>query len=357
MTEIGVTVECIVLSLHVMAAPIFIIIFLTDYSWPFQYGIDIDVWFSGQLGIYLLVNLCINYAYRPQLAASVVPKQCVLISHTEPIGFPQWDRNIRLCFILMEDNGNKIRAWWSSKNGSWCYPTNTLRRFSSPHVLMIFFFMFSQAEPLSYIGPGEIIGIGVLAFVIIFLLILFVAFRKKIKFRKESDPGLGTQPVVGVSAISTEASYMLHKTGMGTEGIEFKAVRVSGSPAMTSTYSEVGGSTGGPPQVMVRPTAHSPLPGGLINPGMRNGDGDKTTSSEGSQVHKTKGWMETLFMIILILFCVSRVRTRPPGRAGRLCHGGFWYTQKIIRWSCAILTNQKFYQRFHNIFNLENWMK
>uniref|UniRef100_A0A671VQ47 FAT atypical cadherin 3 n=1 Tax=Sparus aurata TaxID=8175 RepID=A0A671VQ47_SPAAU len=142
------------------------------------------------------------------------------------------------------------------------------------------------AEPLSYVGPGEIIGIGVLAFVIILLLILFVAFRKKIKFRKDSDPGPGTQSVMGVSAISTETSYMLHKTGMGAEGIEFKAVRVSGSPGNTSTYGEVGMSTGGPPQVMVRPTAHSPLPGGLINPAMRGGDGDKTTSSEGSQVCK-----------------------------------------------------------------------
>ncbi|XP_028277980.1 protocadherin Fat 3 [Parambassis ranga] len=142
----------------------------------------------------------------------------------------------------------------------------------------------TQAEPLSYVGPGEIIGIGVLAFVIIFLLILFIAFRKKIKFRKESDPGPGAQAVMGISAISTETSYMLHKTGMGAEGIEFKAVRVSGSPGTTSTYGEVGGSTGGPPQVMVRPTAHSPLPGGLINQGMRSGDGDKTTSSEGSQM-------------------------------------------------------------------------
>lgn len=142
----------------------------------------------------------------------------------------------------------------------------------------------AQAEPLSYVGPGEIIGIGVLAFVIILLLILFVAFRKKIKFRKDSDPGPGTQAVMGVSAISTETSYMLHKTGMGAEGIEFKAVRVSGSPGATSTYGEVGGSTGGPPQVMVRPTTHSPLPGGLGNQGMRSGDGDKTTSSEGSQV-------------------------------------------------------------------------
>lgn len=139
-----------------------------------------------------------------------------------------------------------------------------------------------QAEPLSYVGPGEIIGIGVLAFVIILLLILFVAFRKKIKFRKDSDPGPGTQAVMGVSAISTETSYMLHKTGMGAEGIEFKAVRVSGSPGTTSTYGEVGGSSGGPPQVMVRPNAHSPQPGGLGTQGLR--DRDKTTSSEGSQV-------------------------------------------------------------------------
>lgn len=161
---------------------------------------------------------------------------------------------------------------------------------------------FPQAEPLSYIGPGEIIGIGVLAFVIILLLILFIAFRKKIKFRKDSDPGLVTQPVMGVSAISTETSYMLHKTGTGAEGIEFKAVRVSGSPGTSSTYGEVGGSTGGPPQVMVRPTAHSPLPGGLSNPGMRSGDYDKTTSSEGSQVCKSV--REHLFMI-RFHFCVS----------------------------------------------------
>ncbi|KAF3840773.1 hypothetical protein F7725_006635 [Dissostichus mawsoni] len=41
------------------------------------------------------------------------------------------------------------------------------------------------------------------------------------------------------------------QTGMGAEGIEFKAVRVSGSPATTSTYGEVGGGTGPPPQVML----------------------------------------------------------------------------------------------------------
>uniref|UniRef100_A0A667XGB9 Uncharacterized protein n=1 Tax=Myripristis murdjan TaxID=586833 RepID=A0A667XGB9_9TELE len=126
----------------------------------------------------------------------------------------------------------------------------------------------TQAEPLSYVGPGEIIGIGVLAFVIILLLILFIAFRKKITFRKDSDPGPGTQAVMGVSAISTEANYMLHKTGTRVEGIEFKNVRVPGSPGATSSYGDGGGVTGGPPQVMVRPTTHSPLPGGLCSEDM-----------------------------------------------------------------------------------------
>jgi len=145
-----------------------------------------------------------------------------------------------------------------------------------------FSFHVAQAEPLSYVGPGEIIGIGVLAFVIILLLILFIAFRKKIKFRKESDPG--TQAVMGISAVSPETNYMLHKTGMGAEGIEFKAVRVSGSPGTISTYGETGGSGGGPPQVMVRPNAHSTLPGAPGHQAMRSGDGEKTSSTEGSQV-------------------------------------------------------------------------
>uniref|UniRef100_A0A3Q2TJN6 FAT atypical cadherin 3 n=1 Tax=Fundulus heteroclitus TaxID=8078 RepID=A0A3Q2TJN6_FUNHE len=139
--------------------------------------------------------------------------------------------------------------------------------------MIIFPFIVLQAEPLSYVGPGELIGIGVLAFVIIFLLILFIGFRKKIKFRKDSDPGPGTQAALGISTVSSEASYMLHKTGMGIEGIEFKAVRVPGSQASTGTYGEVGGCSGGPPQVMVRPTAHSVPPGT-----------DRTTSSESSQV-------------------------------------------------------------------------
>ncbi|XP_057676860.1 protocadherin Fat 3 isoform X2 [Corythoichthys intestinalis] len=125
----------------------------------------------------------------------------------------------------------------------------------------------TQAEPLSYVGPGEIIGIGVLAFVIVLLLILFAIFRKKIQFRKESAPPSGAASGGAVAAISaiTETSYMLRKTGMGTEGIEFKAVRVSGSPANLSpaddASGEVSGGLTGPPQVAVRPNQHSPLLG------------------------------------------------------------------------------------------------
>lgn len=113
-----------------------------------------------------------------------------------------------------------------------------------------------------------------------------MVFRKKIKFRKDSDQGLGSHPM-DVSAISTETAYMLHKTGAGVEGIEFQAVRVSSSPGTTGTYGEVGDGGGGPPQVMVRPTTHSPLPGGVTSLGMRSRDSDRPTSSEGSQVGKT----------------------------------------------------------------------
>lgn len=103
-----------------------------------------------------------------------------------------------------------------------------------------------DTEALSYIGPVEIIGIGVLLFVVLVLLTLLAAFRKKV-LRKDWTRG----EAVG---ISTETNYMLQKTGMRAEGIEFKAVRVSGD-RRTSLYRN--DSTGGPPQVMVRPTAYT----------------------------------------------------------------------------------------------------
>ncbi|XP_066507712.1 protocadherin Fat 3 [Hoplias malabaricus] len=105
-----------------------------------------------------------------------------------------------------------------------------------------------QAEALSYVGPGEIIGIGVLLFVVLVLLTLLAAFRKKV-LRKDWARG----EAVG---ISTETGYK------GPEGIEFKAVRVSNA----GLYGTEG--IGGPPQVMVRPTAYT-LPRCQGNPGDR----------------------------------------------------------------------------------------
>ncbi|XP_030648083.1 protocadherin Fat 3 [Chanos chanos] len=101
------------------------------------------------------------------------------------------------------------------------------------------------AESLSYVGPREIIGIGVLLFVVLVLLTLLAAFRKKV-LRKDWSRG----EAVG---ISTETNYMLHKTGMGTEGIEFKAVRVSAD----HRGGFYGNDGTGPPQVLVRPTAYT----------------------------------------------------------------------------------------------------
>ncbi|XP_028977046.2 protocadherin Fat 3 [Esox lucius] len=177
-----------------------------------------------------------------------------------------------------------------------------------------------EAELLSYVGPVEIIGIGVLIFVISLLLILFIIFRKKIRFqRKDSPPTLGQDggggkegvavsvagTRLGVSAVSVETSYMLKKTGIGSEGIEFKAVRVA---AESRSPTNVGGGVGsygngaesiggdmvtggggegaGPPQVMVRPTKHpaTMLPGWHGNNKLvtRGGDEDKMASSESS---------------------------------------------------------------------------
>ncbi|CAL8364079.1 unnamed protein product [Lota lota] len=147
----------------------------------------------------------------------------------------------------------------------------------------------TQAEPLSYIGPGEMVGIGVLVFVVAVLLIVFVGFRKKISLRKESDGGGGA--TMGVSTVTSEAGYMLRETGggAGARGMEFQAVRASGgSSSVTSGCfgDGGGGGGGGPPQVMVRPNCHSPqLPGELCGGrGTLRTNGDRATSSEGSQL-------------------------------------------------------------------------
>ncbi|XP_041947685.1 protocadherin Fat 3 isoform X2 [Alosa sapidissima] len=137
----------------------------------------------------------------------------------------------------------------------------------------------TEVKPLTYVGPVEIIGIGVLAFVVLVLLLLLAIFRKQI-LRKD----WARAEAVGMS---TEASFMLHKTGTGAEGIEFKAVRVAGTTggaAAAATVGHQGQRSGGlygnegPPQVLVRPTGyttpHGPSGDGRISP-----DLDKTESS------------------------------------------------------------------------------
>uniref|UniRef100_A0A8C1V514 FAT atypical cadherin 3b n=1 Tax=Cyprinus carpio TaxID=7962 RepID=A0A8C1V514_CYPCA len=96
----------------------------------------------------------------------------------------------------------------------------------------------TQAEALSYIGPAEIIGIGVLLFVVLVLLTLLAAFRKKV-LRKDWSRG----EAVG---ISTEANYI----------------------------------AGGPPQVMVRPTAYTlPRCQGIPQGEMEKAEGGLATFS------------------------------------------------------------------------------
>ncbi|TSX58272.1 Protocadherin Fat 3 [Bagarius yarrelli] len=83
----------------------------------------------------------------------------------------------------------------------------------------------TQAEMMSYVGPAEVIGIGVLLFVVLVLLVLLAIFHKKL-LRKDwvSADSAG---------VSTDNGYPLREMCAGVEG------------------------TGGPPQVMVRPTAYT----------------------------------------------------------------------------------------------------
>lgn len=137
----------------------------------------------------------------------------------------------------------------------------------------------TEVKPLTYVGPVEIIGIGVLAFAVFVLLVLLAIFRKQI-LRKD----WARAEAVGMS---TEASFMLHKTGTGAEGIEFKAIRVAGSTGAAGAAAAIGHqgqrSSGlygneGPPQVMVRPTAYA-TPYGPADDGRMSPDLDKTESS------------------------------------------------------------------------------
>ncbi|XP_058884470.1 protocadherin Fat 3-like isoform X3 [Acipenser ruthenus] len=93
----------------------------------------------------------------------------------------------------------------------------------------------------SYVGKEELIGIAVVLFVILVLIILFIAFRKKV-FRKDYS----RNNITLVQDPATAA--LLNKAN----GIQFKNLRNSTDPR--NLYQE----PGGPPQVPVRPMAYTP---------------------------------------------------------------------------------------------------
>ncbi|XP_058490764.1 protocadherin Fat 3a isoform X2 [Solea solea] len=99
------------------------------------------------------------------------------------------------------------------------------------------------------VGKEELIGIAVVLFVIITLIILFIAFRKKVFQKNYSRNNLSLVQDPATAALLNKAN-----------GVQFKTLHCSpGDPI--NLYSEpVMGSGGmmGPPQVPVRPMAYTP---------------------------------------------------------------------------------------------------
>uniref|UniRef100_A0A4W4FL57 FAT atypical cadherin 3a n=1 Tax=Electrophorus electricus TaxID=8005 RepID=A0A4W4FL57_ELEEL len=114
------------------------------------------------------------------------------------------------------------------------------------------------ADSLSYVGPGEVIGIGVLLLAVLVLLTLLTAFRKRL-LRKGPARAQGT-------AASTETAYALHTVGVGSDSIEFKAIQLG-----AERHGRLCDNDGvrGPPQILVRPTTYT-LPHHLGSPGGSN---------------------------------------------------------------------------------------
>ncbi|XP_060929197.1 protocadherin Fat 3a isoform X1 [Limanda limanda] len=110
-----------------------------------------------------------------------------------------------------------------------------------------------QAGPTA-VGKEELIGIAVVLFVIITLIILFIAFRKKVFQKNYSRNNLSLVQDPATAALLNKAN-----------GVQFKTLHCSpGDPL--NLYSEpglgspvvVGGGMIGPPQVPVRPMAYKP---------------------------------------------------------------------------------------------------
>ncbi|XP_066522855.1 protocadherin Fat 3a isoform X2 [Hoplias malabaricus] len=98
----------------------------------------------------------------------------------------------------------------------------------------------------AYVGKEELIGIAVVLFLILTLILLFVAFRKKVFQKSYSRNNLSLVQDPATAAL-------LHKANGG----HFPPLQSSvGDPI--SLYTEGGGVLAGPPQVPVRPMAYTP---------------------------------------------------------------------------------------------------
>ncbi|XP_069390111.1 protocadherin Fat 3a isoform X3 [Paralichthys olivaceus] len=110
-----------------------------------------------------------------------------------------------------------------------------------------------QAGP-AVVGKEELIGIAVVLFVIITLIILFIAFRKKVFQKNYSRNNLSLVQDPATAALLNKANGVQFKTLHCTPG---DPLNLYSEPGLGSTVMGGGGMIG-PPQVPVRPMAYTP---------------------------------------------------------------------------------------------------
>ncbi|XP_026048442.1 protocadherin Fat 3a isoform X5 [Astatotilapia calliptera] len=104
------------------------------------------------------------------------------------------------------------------------------------------------------VGREELIGIAVVLFVIITLIILFIAFRKKVFQKNYSRNNLSLVQDPATAALLNKANGVQFKTLHCTSG---DPLNLYSEPGMESAMLGGGGMMG-PPQVPVRPMAYTP---------------------------------------------------------------------------------------------------
>lgn len=104
------------------------------------------------------------------------------------------------------------------------------------------------------VGKEELIGITVVLFVIITLIILFIAFRKKVFQKNYSRNNLSMVQDPATAALLNKANGVQFKTLHCTPG---DPLNLFAEPGVGPTMV-VGGRAIGPPQIPVRPMAYTP---------------------------------------------------------------------------------------------------